>query len=37
MNLIGLSGKMGVGKTTVANMIKELVPGTERVAFGGIA
>ncbi|MDL2315620.1 hypothetical protein LJC59_00860 [Desulfovibrio sp. OttesenSCG-928-A18] len=36
MNLIGLSGKMGVGKTTVANMIKELVPGTERVAFGDL-
>lgn len=36
MNLIGLSGKMGVGKTTVANMIKELVPGAERVAFGDL-
>lgn len=36
MKIIGLSGKMGVGKTTVANMIKELVPGAERVAFGDL-
>jgi len=36
MQLIGLSGKMGVGKSTVANMIVKQVPGAERAAFGDI-
>ena len=36
MKLIGISGKMGTGKTTIANMIKEIVPNSERVAFGDV-
>ena len=36
MKLIGISGKMGVGKSTVANIIVKQVPGSERTAFGDI-
>lgn len=33
MNVIGLSGKMGTGKTTLANLICSLVPGAVRMSF----
>jgi hypothetical protein len=33
MKLIGLCGQKGSGKTTVANMIRELRPGTALIAF----
>lgn len=31
--VIGLSGRAGAGKDTIADMIQELKPGTERLAF----
>lgn len=34
MQLISLSGKIGVGKTAVSNMLMELLPGSVRIAFG---
>ena len=34
MNLVSLSGKIGVGKTAVSNILLELIPGSVRIAFG---
>lgn len=34
MKIIGLSAKIGCGKSTIAGFIQELVSGSERVAFG---
>ena len=34
MRIIGLSGKMGCGKSTVANYLLGMIPGAERLAFG---
>lgn len=34
MKLISLSGKIGVGKTAVSNMLLERLPGSIRIAFG---
>ncbi len=36
MNVIGISGKIGTGKTTVANMLLELIQNSERVAFADL-
>ncbi len=36
MNIIGISGKIGTGKTTVANMLLDLIPNSERVAFADL-
>lgn len=33
MNVLAISGKAGVGKTTLANIIAAAIPGTVRVAF----
>ena len=32
--IIGISGKIGTGKTTLSNLLLERLPGYERVAFG---
>lgn len=36
MKIVGISGKIGVGKTTVARMLCDMVPTLERAAFSDI-